>query len=523
MNKKTVAKKNAARKEKNKGGINRRIVEDELAAMGFDQYEIREANQQVKYGRESFVSKKEKNLIAVGLVQEQMNKTSQELQKYGVQWSERLSDVYCLELSDKDVAKIEKENGGSYILSDAADIFDKTGEPIKTVIIKDGYDEYECGFGKVTWYGNLRKNMRWEINFNSQGWIQAKKSGKPSKKTENDFIYTASTNVLSNTNFDLYIKGANDEKGENVCFLSRKGNKIVEKSGDFTIRRYLDTSCKIVTIRKSVGKAYVTQKILLDPDDKIVNRETEVVIRGGEYEHCMVPDNFRLIYEIASARKTTTMTQEAEDIIEVLLKAIDEEVVGTIEYMGYGKKMTRDITLNDLNAICAAGLDAFMEPTKKALSLKASASDILSNIAAVSDAKIVISDHYISENDLIELSETFRKRKFLASQTPDVTREADDIIGLLSDEELELLYEKFNSISPANAIEVEKFMVEVGKQIDMIEAEMIRRVEKAWDEMPIPDLKDKMAMYPEFLKKKQKAEGTRIKFEIRNPVQNPKK
>ena len=65
MNKKTVAKKNAARKEKNKNGISRRIVEDELAAMGFDQYEIREANQQVKYGRESFVSKKEKNLSAM--------------------------------------------------------------------------------------------------------------------------------------------------------------------------------------------------------------------------------------------------------------------------------------------------------------------------------------------------------------------------------------------------------------------------------------------------------------------------
>lgn len=231
---------------------------------------------------------KETQLIAVEKVLEEMKKAEEFVNSWNSSWWEQCLDAYSMSLYHTgmaDVQGIEKRYHDQYKLPNVYYPENRTGEPLRKVILEDDYEkEYECEFGRIDWYGmNSHKSTR-RFSFNNNGIIEFSKSAKTCQKQTPQhprrISYDTSFNVLSN-DFDISItldQLTNDWREKykyDYLSLSLKGNILIEKFNDIEIMRDLSTGMRLVRIVKKYDKrnrqnnASVTFEAALNPDNSL--------------------------------------------------------------------------------------------------------------------------------------------------------------------------------------------------------------------------------------------------------------
>lgn len=231
---------------------------------------------------------KENQLIAVEKVLEEMQKAEECVNGWNSSWWEQCLDAYSMSLYHTgmaDVQDIEKRYHDQYKLPNVYYPENRTGEPLRKVILEDGYGkEYECEFGRIDWYGmNSHKSTR-RFSFNNNGIIEFSKSTKAGQRQTPQhprrISYNTSFNVLSN-GFDISITldQLSDDWREKYKYdylsLSLKGNILIEKFNDIEIMRDLSTGMRLVRIIKKYDKrnrqnnASVAFEATLNSDDSL--------------------------------------------------------------------------------------------------------------------------------------------------------------------------------------------------------------------------------------------------------------
>jgi len=231
---------------------------------------------------------KENQLIAVEKVLEEMQKAEECVNSWNSSWWEQCLDAYSMSLYHTgmaDVQDIEKRYYEHYKLPNIYYPENRTGEPLRKVILEDDYGkEYECEFGRIDWYGmNSHKSTR-RFSFNNNGIIEFSKSTKAGQKQTPQhprrISYNTSFNVLSNDfEISITLDQLTDDWREKHKYdylsLSLKGNILIEKFNDIEVMRDLSTGMRLVRIVKKYDKrnrqnnASVAFEAALNPDDSL--------------------------------------------------------------------------------------------------------------------------------------------------------------------------------------------------------------------------------------------------------------
>ncbi len=231
---------------------------------------------------------KENQLIAVEKVLEEMQKAEECVNSWNSSWWEQCLDAYSMSLYHTgmaDVQDIEKRYHEHYKLPNVYYPENRTGEPLRKVILEDDYGkEYECEFGRIDWYGmNSHKSTR-RFSFNNNGIVEFSKSTKAGQKQTPQhprrISYNTLFNVLSNDfEISITLDQLTDDWREKYKYdylsLSLKGNILIEKFNDTEIMRDLSTGMRLVRIVKKYDKrnrqnnASVAFEAALNPDDSL--------------------------------------------------------------------------------------------------------------------------------------------------------------------------------------------------------------------------------------------------------------
>ena len=216
-------------------------------------------------------------LLAVEKVLEEMKKTEEVLLSLGLNWSERLSDVYSEELFERCYEVTEKYSS-RYDLSNGFRDYNSIGIPlIRENVVLENYlgkkIPFDCVFGKVDWYDIKSRRATRKISFSNNGDITVWKDSKLSSKRP--LFYKAKYNVLDENDFQLngYYELFNTDR----FTFSLIDNVLTEKIQNVEIVRNLNNGEKTIKIEKDD----LLFTAVLNSDDSFKCANLDIITKKG--------------------------------------------------------------------------------------------------------------------------------------------------------------------------------------------------------------------------------------------------
>lgn len=222
---------------------------------------------------------KERQIIAVEKVLEEMKKAEEFVSSWDASWLEQCLDAYSLSLYNTgmgDVQDIEEKYHNHYKLPNVYYPEERIGEPLRKTVLIDHYgNKHECEFGRIDWYGMNSHKFKRHFTFNNNGDITFEKMAKNNPLRLPRYIsYRSEYNVLSNDfsiAINLSTRTSYTNKDENFV-ISLKNNILTKKINDVQIIEDLNTGTKIIKIIKDNDKnnnASVDFEAKLDPNENL--------------------------------------------------------------------------------------------------------------------------------------------------------------------------------------------------------------------------------------------------------------